>query len=459
MPYTHAHLIAAALGLAIYVVFTRMGKQRRLPSAALGWVVAIVTLPYLAIPLYLLIGDRKLARGGRAPVSDAGPPASVDALPTWVAGLTRGLSLPPPRHAAGIRILADGPAALEALLQVIDGATQQLDLCTFVYADDAVGRRVADALAAAAARGCHVRVLVDAVGGLRMSGALRRRLAEAGVEVRRFSPLLHDPRRTRGNLRNHRKLAVADRRWLWTGGRNIADEYFFDGSAGPAWLDMSVVLEAGPAVDAANLFAADWALAGGGTTVGPAGTVGTAEHALAGPLAQLVPSGPDQRADTAHALLLNAVFQAQARILVATPYFVPDDALLQALIIACRRGVAVTLLLPARSNHRLADLARGRNLRELADAGARILLRPDMLHAKLVVVDDALALCGSANLDARSLFLNFEMYIAFHGRAQVEAFAQWHARAGEPARAFVAQRPSLPRDIVEGLVRAIGFQL
>lgn len=172
-----------------------------------------------------------------------------------------------------------------------------------------------------------------------------------------------------------------------------------------------------------------------------------------------MPSGPDYAEENYYALLLAASFQASTRILAVTPYFVPDDALLVAWRMACRRGVRVTLLVPAHSNHRLADWARGRALRDLAAAGAEIILFPRMIHAKAVLVDDSLALCGSANLDSRSLFLNFELMVAFYGAAEIAWLARWiDARAAEGSP-FVAREPSLPVDLAEGLVRVLGFQL
>ena len=165
-------------------------------------------------------------------------------------------------------------------------------------------------------------------------------------------------------------------------------------------------------------------------------------HALVGPpggaLAQWVPSGPDQPDDTVYALLLTAAFHAQRRIVAITPYFVPDEALLDAWCIACRRGVQVHLIVPARSNHRLADWARERALRQLAAAGAQVWLAPGMLHAKAVVIDDSMALTGSLNLDARSLFLNYESMTAFYDREQVQWLSGWCARqiaAAQPHQA------------------------
>ena len=214
----------------------------------------------------------------------------------------------------------------------------------------------------------------------------------------------------------------------------------------------------GPLVQQASaLFERDWAFANsrrmGAQMPEPVG----APLPTAG--AQLVASGPDQADDTIYALLVTAAHRASKRIALATPYFVPESALLMALCLAARRGVPVDLLLPARSNHRLSDVARSRALRSLAAAGGRIWLASGMLHAKLVVIDDALALTGSANLDSRSLFLNYELMLAFHDPGDVRRFAAWFDRARAPASAYVATRPGLIRDVAEGMLLWLGFQL
>jgi cardiolipin synthase len=172
-----------------------------------------------------------------------------------------------------------------------------------------------------------------------------------------------------------------------------------------------------------------------------------------------VASGPDQLDDTVYALLLSAAYQARRHIALATPYFVPDAALVMALALAARRGVTVDLLMPARSNHVLSDIARGRAVRSLAQAGVRIWLAPQMLHAKLAVIDDTLALAGSANLDSRSLFLNYELMMAFHEQADVQRFGQWFQRERQSARAYTLHKPGLLRDMAEGMVLWVGFQL
>ena len=182
-------------------------------------------------------------------------------------------------------------------------------------------------------------------------------------------------------------------------------------------------------------------------------------QAQPGPLAQLFPSGPDQTDDTVYSLLVTAFFKARERIVAVSPYFVPDPTLLMALTLAARRNVQVDLVLPAKSNHHMADFARHRALRDLAGAGGRIWLVPGMIHAKAIVVDDVLALAGSANLDARSLFLNFELMVAFYERADARRIAEWIDRQARGAQRYVAHAPGLFRDLGEGLLLWLAFQL
>lgn len=458
LPAAHAlgllHVAAVAFGLLLYVTSTHSGRQRRPPAAAMAWVIALVAFPYLTLPIYLLLGTRKLAHARTALDPPSASPGATTAH--WATALTRGLDLPPPRRCRQLQIEADGPRALQALLALLDTARERIEIEMFLLRADPVGARLAEALARARARGVQVRVLLDGVGAFAGHRQTLRLLRGCGAQVRWFSPLRLRlrPRFGRGNLRNHRKLVVVDGCRLWTGGRNLAREYFLDDPPCVAWDDLSLIAEGGVAQDAARLFARDWALAGGATL--PDSPPAAASD---GPLAQLLPSGPDRRDDTAYALLLGAIHRADARVLLATPYFVPDDALQLALVLAARRGVQVDLLLPARSNHRLADIARARSLRELAAAGVRVHLLPRMLHAKAFVIDTVLGSAGSINLDARSLFLNYELNVLLLEAPQIEALAGWFAALRTQSSPYAARAPGWMRDIGEGLVRAVGFQL
>lgn len=454
--------VAAVLGLAIYVTASYVRRQRRHPSAAIAWVVSLALLPYVALPLYLLFGNRKVLRGPSrlSQPLGAGEALAADSPTQRFRHLAAAMGLPPACTYEGLAIHRDGQEALEALRRMLRGAARTLDVCTFVLGRDAVGQEVAAVLAQRAREGVRVRLLIDGVGVYLGGRPDLRPLAAAGVQVVVFVSPLRSPLPGRTNLRNHRKLVIADGQYTWTGGRNLASEYFVSGPAAGAvgWIDLSFDLAGELARQTQQRFDQDWAFATRAPV--PSALPEYPPSAVPGaPLAQLVASGPDQADDTLYALLVSACFMAQTRILAVTPYFVPDATLQMALTLAARRGVAVDLVLPARSNHRLADMARPAALRELAQAGARVWLLPDMVHAKAVVIDDNLALAGSANLDGRSLFLNYELMVAFFGPADVARFAQWVEQLRARGALYRPRAPGVVREMAEGLVRFLAFQL
>jgi len=451
------HGLAVSLAVLVYVFSSHAMRQRRPPASAIAWVLFIVLLPYVALPAFLLLGSRKLARPASLAATAPRPLASGDG---WAAGTIVSLGQPASAAYRDLRLHSDGRQAQEALMRTIDGAQATLDLCTFILGREGPGQAVVDRLTAKAGQGVRVRLLLDGMGSLMQRPPSLDRLTRAGAEFVRFVPPLRSPIRGRTNLRDHRKMLIADAGLpsarLWCGGRNLAAEYFMGSPGQPPWRDLSFDLGGALVQQASELFEHDWRFARGLPALPREVLQASAQ---AGDGAQLVASGPDQADDTVLALLLTAAYRAKARIALATPYFVPDAALLMALCLAARRGVVVDLLVPARSNHRLSDMARGRALRSLAQAGGRIWLAPGMMHAKLAVFDQTLALCGSANLDSRSLLLNYELMCAFHPSADVQRFADWFDQERGTAQPYVATAPGLARDIAEGMLLWLGFQL
>lgn len=450
LPTLSQHLLVTALALLVYVLTTRVGRARRAPTSAIAWVMGLGLVPYLFLPLFLMFGTRKL-RAARVP-----RPIRARPERPWAEDLLESLGAGAPA-AVRVRFHADGAESRDALWALIDGATHTLDVSTFLVGDDATGRETVARLAARAREGVRVRLLIDAVGTLLKRPPSLRELRRAGGRVVWFNRLLRLDRRIPRNLRNHRKLAIADDGRLWSGGRNVADEYFVDTAGAPAWVDLSFDIAGPVAATAARQFEADWRAARGSPTRTIADPA--PEAASHDAVAQFVPSGPDQAEDTVHTLLLASCFHARRRVMAATPYFVPDDDLLQALRFAVLRGIEVTLVIPRRSNHHIADFVRGRALRVLAAAGARVCLVPRMLHAKAVVVDDVLAWSGSVNLDSRSLLINYESVVVFHGEREIRWLATWIEGQAAQGERFEARPAGLVRDLAEGLLLTIAFQV
>ncbi|WP_395348084.1 phospholipase D-like domain-containing protein [Variovorax sp. UC122_21] len=451
LPSPSQHFLVVTFALLVYVLTTRARREQRAPTTAIAWVMGLVLLPYLILPMYLLFGQRKLR-----PAGSPRPPRSAPAG-HWAADLIESFGLAAPGRSA-IRLHADGEHARLALFEVIDGARERLDVCTFIIGNDELGRSVIERLARRAREGIKVRVLLDGFGALTLPRHHFDRLRAAGGEVAVFRPFFSLRRIGPRNLRNHRKFTIADDGWLWSGGRNLACEYFNGDAAHPeAWHDLSFDLRGSVAAAAARQFDHDWA-----SVRSRKPRAITAEDVPEGPgaaMAQFLPSGPDQTEDTAHALLIDACFRAEHRLLAITPYFVPGDGLRDALRLAARRGVQVTIAIPAQSNHRLADFVRARAMRDLARAGVSFRMLPFMAHAKAVVVDDQLAMCGSINLDLRSLLLNHEANVVFYGEHEIEWLAEWIETTASAGEAYRARRPGLLRDVAEGLLLTVAFQL
>jgi cardiolipin synthase A/B len=455
-PRVTVHSLAVAISVLIYVLTTRVERERRPPSIAIAWILGMLALPYLVLPTYLLFGRRKLPR---RVLPAAGVRAGCD---HWAEDLIESFGLPSCAPAP-VRLHRDGQESAAALFATMSSAATRLDICTYIIGNDEFGREAMRRLIELAQSGVQVRLLLDGFGALQLPRACFKQLRAAGVETVIFSPLL--ARKTQGprNLRNHRKMAIADGLRLWAGGRNIAAEYFVGIGGAQPWRDLTFDLSGPVAAAAAAQFDADWAAAGGSPAANkaaPAGLTGANAGAEPPPgRAQFLPSGPDQAEDTVHALLIDACFHACERILAVTPYFVPDTALETALRLAARRGVAIDVYLPAVSNHRLADFARNRALRGLSAAGVRIHLLPSMNHAKAVVFDRSVALSGSVNLDSRSLLLNYECAVVFYGTREIDWLADWIQALTPESRAFAARAPGLLRDIFEGLLLTVAYQL
>lgn len=433
---THLFLIGGFL-LGI-VLIAHILLQKHSPSGTLAWVLVIVLLPYVGVPLYLLFGGRKVQRRAEKKVR-LGLDTSM-AIPEEEACVTdrilRSYNIPGAQVGHRLFLCENGQQTYNELVRLIEEAQKSIHISTFIFRPDAVGRLILTKLAEKAAAGVSVRLLMDGVGSLHTRPRHLRKLTRAGGKVAWFMPVLHRPFRGRSNLRNHRKIVVVDHKTLLAGGTNIGAEYIGPTLLSGRWRDLAFVLE-GPTVRHWDeVFCRDWEFASGQTPSMPPETF-TPPPPAGQAVVQFVPSGPDMEGDALYDAILSMIYAAKRRLWVVTPYFVPDEPLCQALMLAARRGVDVRVLLPRRSNHRLPDIVRGIWLRQIQQAGGLIMFYTEgMMHAKILLMDEDAAVLGSANMDIRSLLFNYESAMFVYSPEEIVVTAAWidqltaHCRVG-----------------------------
>ena len=455
-----ASYVATTAGfLFAALLITQIIRQRRPPTATIAWLLAIVLVPYVGVPLYLLLGGRKIrslaARKERIKLPAVASPASLSPIER----LLLAHDVPPATHGNRLQLHVSGEDSYAALVNLIESAASSIYIGIFILHPDAVGQDIIARLARRAREGLRVRLLLDGVGSLHTRRHWLAPLAEAGGRFAFFMPVFHRPLRGRSNLRNHRKTVIADERRVLAGGANIATEYLGPEARAGRWADLTFTLE-GPATSHfVDLFRCDWGFTSGEwiETGGSAGIV--CGGAQGGGSIQVVPSGPDVPGDPLYDTLLSLAFSARSRLWIVTPYFIPDDALCRALILAVHRGVDVRILVPQRSNHRIADIAGRSFLREIADEGGTVLFyMPGMLHAKAVLMDDDIAILGSANIDLRSLFLNYEVGVLVYSASEIQAIDGWIGGLLLDALPGIS-RAGLIRQVEEGMARLLAPQL
>ena len=395
-----------------------LAQRNKSPNATLAWLWAILLFPVVGGITYFLMGSERVHRRRLHLIHDlesrTGP---LGELPTCeflskVPELER-INGFPPTGGNGVVLLSTGDAFFTDLLRTISEARHHLHLQFYIWSTDRTGRTVRDALIAAADRGVQVRVLLDEIGSVSTTRHFFRKLEKAGGKFswfHTFSPLRG---RVHLNLRNHRKLVIADGQVALTGGMNVADDYWM-GSKGPPHRDLHVRVT-GPAVSQlAAVFAEDWYFAKGEALINPREFY--PEQPADGAVElQVVPGGPDNDLNEIQLTVLAMLQRTRQRLRLMTPYFVPEDAVLSAIQLAAMRGIQVELMVPARGDHFYLTHVTRSYYEDLLPLGVRVFeYQPSLLHAKVGIIDDHSAMCGSANLDVRSLRINFELNIAFH---------------------------------------------
>jgi cardiolipin synthase len=432
-PFTNGvlpHLLTVAGFLLAFFAIARLMSDRKQPGNTFAWLLAIAFVPYVGVPLYLMFGGRKVRKlvARKAPLCPVLPPASHGpSSDTFVARVLTLNGACPPVGGNAVTFLTTGEESFERLEHGIREAKHSIHIMTFILSRDAVGRRFVKLLAQRAREGVKVRVLLDALGCFFSSGSFCDPIREAGGEVVRFMPVMPLQTPQSANLRNHRKIAIFDHRVAALGGRNVSLEYMGPVPLKRRWRDFGSIIE-GPAVRVLDeIFLADWAFASGQSLAKLQKELPATLPAAAGfSEVQIVASGPDVAGDALYEGILSLVQQAERSVWIVTPYFIPDEVLFRSLLVQARAGIDVRIVVPAKSNHPITDLARRHFLRGLQAAGAKIMLyQPGMIHAKMLLVDEQTSLYGSANMDLRSLFLNFEVGAVTYSPAEAGAISEW----------------------------------
>jgi len=420
------------IGLSVRVIM-----RRRPIGILLAWLAIILSVPLLGILFYLFVGENRISRKYLQRARAIQPLHAQ-----WQQSLRQRSAVDwselnpaafllhrqaesvfgfPALQGNRLQLLTDYSTIFRSLIQDIDRCTSTCHLEFYIWHPGGLADELVDAVIRAAQRGVVCRILVDAVGSkVFLRGTAPARLRAAGVRLATALPVgLFSSLFSRADLRNHRKIVVIDGGISYTGSQNLVDPRHFKQDAGVGqWIDAMVRIE-GPAVESlGGLFIEDWEVA---TGVGLA-TIEERHDVVPveaqGPVpVQVLPSGPAHRPLAILQLLLSTFYAARQELVITTPYFVPDESLLTALVSAAHRGVEVTIVLPEKNDSRLADYASRAVFDELLDAGVRIaMFTGGLLHTKSVSVDGEYCLFGSVNLDMRSLWLNFEISVLIYNR-------------------------------------------
>ena len=416
--------------VVLVVIFQLLGvfsavhaiMSTRTPQGSIAWAVSLVAIPYVSVPAYWIFGRNKfkgyvLARQNELQqvngfIQQANK--QIDAVVPdgeWKGGAIIGvekMARIPLTGGNSVKLLVDGDDTFSSIFAGIESASEYVLVQFYIVRDDELGRELKERLIAKANDGIRVLFLYDEVGSLGLPASFTAELRTAGVEVFPFHSRKGSGNRFQLNFRNHRKTVVVDGHSAWIGGHNVGDEYRSRDAQIGHWRDTHMRVE-GPAVIGAQLaFVEDWRWATEESLTGLNWTPRVAADGKA--LALVLASGPADEMETASLMYTQAINSASHRIWIASPYFVPDDAVVQALQLAGLRGVDVRILIPEKADSKLVTLAAYSFFNEVSSAGVIFYRYQDgFLHEKVLLIDDDVATVGTANFDNRSFRLNFEI--------------------------------------------------
>lgn len=410
--YTFA--VAAGTVLSLVTVPSILIQRRGRPVGALAWILAVLALPLIGLVLWWLVGFNNLARKRkwrkrsankiRGQLSELRQLIDVAAAEFPEALSRSDYGVFPPTSGNAVELLIDGEEAFPSMVEAIGKAHHHVHFMFYIWQRDSWGTRLRDAMTERAKAGVKVRALYDDLGSASVNTSFLKPLIDAGAICFSFLPNRLFRGRWSINFRNHRKIIVIDGKVAFIGGINVGDEYASEG-----WRDLAVRLE-GPVVDQIQeVFADDWHFASNGMSIAEEQYFGVSEPERGSAMCNVVASGPDTEGQETLDAFFVALNSAKKRVLLMSPYFVPEKTITTTLRTLCLRGVEVSLFLPGVLDHSYILWTSRTYFRELLASGVRIFeYELNMLHGKAILIDDAVSYVGSANVDNRSFALNFE---------------------------------------------------
>jgi cardiolipin synthase len=451
------YLVVLLVAMLIFTALSHILYQKRSPTSMISWILTIIFIPYIAVPLYFIIGIRKREKKTQKDYVEfheisKNNPYTLNDESNGFQSILRKNGIPPATCGNTYELITNDTKAFEKLLQEIQNAKYSIDIGTYVFKCDQTTKALLELLTLRAKEGVRVRMLLDIVGSftLYINQSCLKELKSAGGEVAFFVPILKRPFQNYINLRNHRKIYLFDQIRLLSGGMNLSNEYMGKNDGTKRWDDILYYLK-GPAVsNFYSIFHNDWVYA---TRKEEKNTPNIDEDCDGDAIVQVVPSGPDVQRDALYETLLNAIYTAKERIWIVTPYFVPDDNIVQALVIAEHKGVDVKLITPKNSDNFIADMVRSSYMRELDAAGVDVVLfEGEMLHAKAILFDDLGGMVGSVNIDNRSLFLNYEVVTFVYSTQFIESIEAWMKKLMQNSTKGM-KKPSKAREASENIMK------
>jgi cardiolipin synthase len=414
--------------------------------------------PFPAFILYFIFGNRKIRqKSKKSPLILHNGHKSDHTVCNPIETLLESHSIAGTTVCNDLQLYFNGVDAYTVLLHEIINAHESICISTYIFENDLTTKVILEALTQKAAEGVSVKLLIDAVGSYKLYFWQRplQAFRNAGGKAVFFMPILKHPLKNYINLRNHRKIYCFDERVVLAGGMNLGERYLGSAPVKKRWIDMIFRLEGEAVFSYVEILMADFGYACGEKRTAQKREIHCVEHNAV----QVVPSGPDMSSDALYEALLNAIHSANQRVWIVTPYFVPDETILRALIIAKHKGLDVKLITPHTSDHWISDIVRSSYMREAEENGLEILLYyGNMLHTKAVLLDDYAVMLGSVNIDNRSLFLNYEVVSFVYSKKVILQMEEWikeliaHSVSG-------MKKGSKQRVILENFMRIFSPQL